>query len=379
MNGKLGFGAMRLPLRNADDPSSIDLPQLERMVDLFLGYGFRYFDTAYTYCGGHSEKALRQTLVERCPRDRFILADKLPTMSIRSADEQPRIFDEQLRRCGVDYFDRYMVHCALPSFYERAGELGSFDFVRSKRDEGLARAIGFSFHGSAELLDRILTEHPETDFVQLQINYVDWQRSPLRARGCLETARRHGKPVTVMGALKGGLLAAIPPMAERRVREVSGGCDPASWALRFAASLEGVDYVLSGMTSIADVERNCTALQAFSEFTAGEYATVDEIADAVCGATPVQCTSCGYCLGACPERIAIPDCLHLYNSYSRMFGARNYIDEYQSISNRGGRPSSCVGCRRCEQNCPQHLRIADWIRRVADAFEYHCLPAGVQL
>ena len=377
MGGKLGFGCMRLPLTDKANPASIDMVALTRMTDLFIGRGFRYFDTAYTYCDGHSETALKQALVDRYPREDFILADKLPTMQIRSADEQARIFDTQLRRCGVEYFDCYLVHCATAAFYDRAQELRSFEFAAGRKAEGLAKATGFSFHDSPELLDRILTEHPETDFVQLQINYVDWMHTPLRARDCYDVARRHGKPVTVMGVLKGGLLTELPLPAERLLQSASGNSDPVAWALRFVASLDGVDYILSGMSSIADMERNTRVMMDFRGFTPAEYAIVDEIADTVCGTTPVQCTSCGYCLSACPKRIAIPDCLHLYNAYSRMFGARNYGDDYIDITTGRGRASECIACRECQSRCPQHLAVADWIRRVADAFEYRRMPAHV--
>lgn len=377
MERKLGFGSMRLPLSDAADPASIDMAATVRMVDLFVGRGFRYFDTGYTYCNGYGEMALRQALVDRYPRTDFILADKLPTMMIENACQQEQIFDSQLQRCGVDYFDRYIIHCAKASFYERAQILDSFGFAGSKKREGLTRAVGFSFHDTPELLDRILTEHPETDFVQLQINYVDWTRTPMRARDCYEVARRHGKPVTVMCALKGGLLTDVSAVLERMFYAVSGNPDPAAWALRFAASLEGVDYVLSGMSSVADVERNTRAMMDSEPFSREEYAIVDEVADAVCGSTPVQCTSCGYCVPVCPADIAIPGCLHLYNSYSRMFGGRNYDDEYIDLTTGRGKASDCVACRRCERACPQQLNVSDWVRRVADAFEYRRMPVEV--
>ena len=377
MEQKLGFGTMRLPLKDSADPSSIDMAKLIRMIDIFIGRGFRYFDTAYTYCNGHCEAALRQALVDRYPREDYILTDKLPTMIIENGDAQARIFDTQLRRCGVEYFDRYLIHCATAPFYDRASELQSFEFAESKKREGLIRAVGFSFHDSPELLERILTEHSECDFVQLQINYVDWNHTHMRARECYEIARRHGKPVTVMSTLKGGLLADVPVSVERLLSSVSGNPDPVTWALRFAASLEGVDYVLSGMSSVADVDRNTLAFMDLVPFSQREYAVADEIADVICGSTPVQCTSCSYCVPVCPARIAIPDCLHLYNSYSRMFGARNYGDEYIAITSERGKASDCIACRACESTCPQHLNISDWVRRVAYAFEYRRVPAHV--
>ena len=368
---------MRLPLKGGAGPATVDTEQLTDMVDLFISRGFNYFDTAATYCDGASEPALRKALVERYPREAYILADKLPTMNIATAAEQNDIFERQLRECGVDCFDRYIVHCATAAFYERAEELGSFAFAAEKRREGRVKSIGFSFHDSPELLERILTEHPETDFVQLQVNYVDWTHTPIRSRECCRTARRHGVPVTVMCALKGGLLADLPISAERLVKSVSGSADAVAWALRFAASIEGVDCVLSGMSSIGEMERNTKALSDFKPFTAAEYAAAEDVADTICGSTPVQCTSCGYCLPVCPSRIAIPDCLHLYNSYSRMFGGRNYGDEYAAITDGRGLASECISCGRCERTCPQHLNISGWIGRVADAFECRRIAAGV--
>ena len=232
------------------------------------------------------------------------------------------------------------------------------------------RQTGFSFHGTPELLENMLERHPEVDFVQLQINCLDWNHSTARASVCYETARRHNKPVTVMGTLKGGLLADVPVSVERMIEAVSGSGDPAAWALRFAASLEGVDYVLSGMASLADVERNTAVMRDFRPFSPEEYAIVDEVADTISAGTPVQCTACGYCIPACPERISIPELLRLYNSYSRMFGSGNYEAGYAALTEGRGSASSCAGCRCCESSCPQGLRIADWMRRVAGVFEY---------
>lgn len=356
MDLRLGFGCMRLPMRVEGGTSSVDMAALERMVDIFIGRGFGYFDVASTYCDGLCEQAIRAALVGRYPRESYILADKLPTLHITAAEQQRRIFDSQLRSCGVDCFDRYIVHCATEAFYDNARRFGSFAFVEQMKREGRVRRSGFSYHDSPELLDRILSEHPETDFVQLQINYVDWEHTPIRARECLETARRHGKPVTVMCTLKGGLLASVPASADRRFRALRPDDDASVWALRYAAGLEGVETVLSGMSSVADMERNCAAMQNFSKLGDEELAAVAAAANDICAAMPVQCTSCGYCLAACPAGIDIPERLHLCNDY-----AQRYPTEAAAATES----AECMACGSCERVCPQHIAVSRWIRSVA--------------
>ncbi len=227
MEKKLGLGCMRLPLTEPGNPAAIDGKEVARMVAAALERGFTYFDTAWTYHDGASEEALRRTLVERYPREAYRLTDKLPTMRGEHAEQQERIFDEQLRRCGVEWFDGYLVHCATAAFCERAERLGSFDFALRKREEGRIRRVGFSYHDSPELLDELLTRHPEVDFVQLQISYVDWEGTPIRSRRCHEIARRHGKPIVVMCPLNARLGAAarradVPRAASRSLARVVG-------------------------------------------------------------------------------------------------------------------------------------------------------------
>lgn len=368
MNAKLGFGCMRLPLIDPADGTSIDIDELSRMTDLFLERGFTYFDTAYTYHDGHCEGALRRALVERHPRTSYSLTDKLPTLLLESESQQERIFEEQLARCGVEYFDRYLVHCATEAFYVRAERLRSFDFALRKKREGRVRLAGFSYHDSPELLDRILTQYPDMDFVQLQISYVDWEHTPVRSRRCYEVARRHGKPIVAMCPLKGGLLADVPPEVERMLRACRPGDTPSTWAVRFAASLEGVETVLSGMSSLAQLEANTARMLHFEPFDAHERAVVGRAAEAVCRAAPVQCTACGYCVPGCPQEIPIPDYLRLYNADARTAHADRGALQSEYVRRRG-RASDCIACRRCESACPQHLAIVDWLGRVADLFE----------
>lgn len=353
MSKKLGFGCMRLPLAGRDGSRSIDMAELTLMVDEFLARGFDYFDVAATYLDGMCETAIRRALVDRHPRTGYRLCDKLPVMQLADAAQQERTFRGQLERCGVERFDSYMVHCATEDFFRRAEHLGSFGFVLRKRDEGVVGRAGFSFHGSPELLERILTRYPEMDFVQLQINYVDWQLTPVRARLCYETARRHGKPIVAMCPQKGGLLADVPPRAERLLREAAPGVSPSEWALRFAAGPEGVETVLSGMSSLHEVRRNCMTMENPQPPDGFELETLARAAAEIVDAMPVQCTGCGYCLPACPSKIDIPACLTLRNS---SHGVRSGVHRAAA---------ECCGCGNCERSCPQHLPVIESLRRVA--------------
>ena len=263
MAGKLGFGCMRLPLLREDDFAAVDTAQVERMVDLFLERGFTYFDTAYMYHDFKSETVMREVLVRRHDRASFTLASKLPTMFLKKEGDQERIFAEQLEKCGVDYFDYYLLHNLNVSHYENVRRFDSFAFARRLKAEGRIRRLGFSFHDRADLLDEILTAHPETEFVQLQINYLDWDNESIQSRKCYEVARRHGKPVVVMEPVKGGTLARLPEEAERLLHEVRPDLSPAAWAIRFAASLEGVMMVLSGMSSLEQLRENTGFMQHF--------------------------------------------------------------------------------------------------------------------
>lgn len=236
---KLGFGTMRLPVLNQEDPASVDLEQVCKMVDTFMERGFTYFDTAYMYHKYESERAVKKALVDRWPRDRYVLADKLPLSHLKEEADMERFFQEQLEKCGVSYFDYYMLHNMSRSYYETAERLGAFAFVRRKKEEGKARRIGFSFHADAELLEEILSKHPELDFVQLQLNYIDWDSPNIQSRQCYEVCRRYGKDVIVMEPVKGGTLADVPLEAEKLMEAHAPGMTPASWAVRFAASREG--------------------------------------------------------------------------------------------------------------------------------------------
>lgn len=362
---------MRLPLLEAGDFKAVDTAQVERMVDTFIERGFTYFDTAYMYHDFKSECVMRETLVERHPRGSFTLASKLPTMFLEKEGDQERIFDEQLAKCGVDYFDYYLLHNLNIANYEKVRRFDSFAFVARKKAEGKIRHVGFSFHDRAELLDEILTAHPETEFVQLQINYLDWDHASIQSRLCYETARRHGKRVVVMEPLKGGTLASLPAEAEQLLKELRPELSVASWAIRYAAGLDGVMAVLSGMSSMEQLLDNTDYMRRFEPLGERERQAVAEVVRIVNRSIAVPCTACRYCVAGCPERIAIPEYFALYNAekqaVNRGFSVQSVY--YENLTKTHGRASQCIACRKCERSCPQHLPIVDCLRRVAQAFE----------
>lgn len=364
---KTGFGFLRLPKLDGNDDKSVDYAVLNGLVDAFLERGGDYFDTAYTYLGGVSEEALRRSVVERYPRERFRIADKLPGYKVKEPDQCRDFFEESLRRCGVDYFDVYMLHWLNERNYAKAQKLDEFGFLRQLKAEGKARKTGFSYHDSPELLDRILTDHPEVDIVQLQINYLDWDSPALQARRCYETAVRHGKRVVIMEPVKGGRLASVPEEAERLLRGLDPARSAASWAIRFAAELDQVDVVLSGMNAMEQVTDNMRDQQPLSS---RERETLAQVAEIIRAQTAIGCTGCGYCAPNCPVDIPIPRYLALYNDYA---GAPaddwKMQHAYDSLAKTFVRASACVGCKNCENNCPQKLDITAALAKTAAAFE----------
>ena len=370
---KLGFGLMRLPVKDKNDGGSIDMPQLCRMVDTFLERGFTYFDTAYMYHEYRSETAIREALVERHPRDSFTLTTKLPTMFLREQGDMERIFEEQRKKCGVEYFDYYLLHNLNTDNYERAKAFDAFGFQRRLLEEGKIRHMGFSFHDKAEVLDRILTEHPEEEFVQLQINYLDWESERVQSRLCYETAVRHGKKVIIMEPVKGGALAKLPEEAEKLLRDADPQASVASWAIRFAAGLPEVHVVLSGMSDVAQLEDNTGFMSDFRPLTGEERAMLFRCADIINNYTAVPCTACRYCTEGCPMGIQIPDIFGFYNTYMKAKLLHRWGDksreQYREFTQTHSKASDCIHCRQCEGACPQHLEIVGLLRDVAAAFE----------
>ena len=360
---KLGFGLMRLPEKDG----AIDLTQVCRMVDAYLDAGLTYFDTAYVYHGGNSEKIVKEALVKRHPREAFTVATKLPAWCMKEEADRDRIFNEQLERCGVDYFDFYLLHSiedgANGDTYDR---LNCFEWGVQKKAEGRIRHFGFSFHGSPEYLEQLLDEHPEVEFVQIQLNYADWE-SPVVCSGRLyEILRKRNMPIVIMEPVKGGTLAKLTPELEAKFRAARPDKSVASWALRFAASLPGVMTVLSGMSSPEQMADNLATFKSFEPLSAEEKAVVEDVRRAIMSAEQIGCTACRYCTDGCPMNIAIPDVFRAVNTmklYHEEFRPRTF---YKGLVGQGhGRAADCVACGQCEGVCPQHLPIIELLKQAS--------------
>ena len=372
---KLGFGFMRMPLTDPEDQTSIDMPQLESMVDTFFAAGYTYCDTAWMYHDFMSEPTVGKAVVARYPRDSFTIASKMPVAMIRSHEEGVEIFESQKRKLGVDYFDFYLVHDMNQANYERAKQFDMISFLREKREAGEIRALGFSCHDTAEFLDRALTECPFFEFVQLQINYLDWESEGIQSRKCYEVCVKHGKPVIVMEPVKGGTLAELPPAVREMLAAAHPDWSPASWALRFAASLPNVRTVLSGMSTLAQVQENTAIMADMEPLTEEELRILERAAAMIRGTIAIPCTGCRYCVeeNTCPQGIPIPSYFALYNTEKLRTREdwspeREYYANY--LTHGQGRASDCIACRKCERVCPQHIRIADWRKQVRAVLEH---------
>ncbi|MBQ9069674.1 MAG: aldo/keto reductase [Eggerthellaceae bacterium] len=368
---KFGFGCMRLPVGEGG-PADFDYPKIEALFDEFLARGFTYFDTAYTYHGYHAEEAVGKVLVARHPRNSFQLATKLPLRDFKDAEDMERIFAEQLEHCDVDYFDYYLLHNMGHNVYAKCVEHDAFGFVARKKTEGKIRNVGMSFHDMPELLEEILGVHGEVlDFVQLQINYADWDQPNVQSRRCLEIANAHNLPVVVMEPCKGATLVNVPQAARDAFEAAAPGSTPASWALRFAGSQPGVFMVLSGMNELEQVQENCDTFANFQPLTEAELDVVWQARAAIEAESAIACTACEYCTHDCPQNIPIPQYFALYNSVMRTTGSfSSQTVYYNNIVQSGrGKASECIKCGLCEAACPQHLPIRGHLESVADKFE----------
>ena len=364
---KLGFGLMRLPSRDPNDPAKIDIEHTKKMVDAFLERGFTYFDTAWMYCGFQSENAAREALVSRHPRDSFTLADKLPAPFLKTAEDRDRIFNEQMKKTGVSFFDYYLLHDIGADHLKIFEQLDCFNWLKEKKARGLVKKMGFSFHDSPELLDHVLTKYPEMEFVQLQINYLDWDSEGVQSRKCYEVAVKHGKPVIVMEPVKGGTLAQIPETAEAMFKSHHPDMSIPSWAIRFAASQEHVMMVLSGMNSMEQLLDNTGYMGSFVPLDEKEQA-VDIINEGI----SIPCTGCSYCTNGCPMNIAIPKYFSLYNADKQEIKGKRWTPQgsyYSRLTDVFGKASDCVACGQCEGVCPQHLPVIEHLKEVASYFE----------
>ena len=369
---KLGFGLMRLPLLDPNDDGSVDLELMKKMVDSFLEQGFTYFDTAWMYCGGKSEEAAREALVRRHPRDSFTLTTKLPAYMLHREEDREWLFEEQLRRTGAGYFDYYWLHDVNSHSIRTFDKLNCWDFILEKKRQGLVRHVGFSFHDGPELLDRVLTEHPEMEYVQLQLNYLDWDSIGVQSHACYDVAVRHGKRVIVMEPVKGGTLAKVPAKLEAMFKEREPEMSVPSWAIRFAATQENVMVVLSGMSSMEQLLDNTGYMKDFKPLNAEELAMMRKAADILNESITVPCTGCSYCTVNCPKNIAIPKYFSLYNADMQELEEKGWTPQgsyYANLTLQFGKAGDCIKCGQCEAMCPQHLPIRRYLEDVAKHFE----------
>jgi len=361
MGKKLGFGLMRLPLTDPNNNGSVDIELLKKMVDAYLQRGFTYFDTAWMYCDGQSEHAVKQVLTDRFPRDKFTVTSKLPNGPLNTPEDRDKIFNEQLRKTGLSYFDYYLLHAIAEQNIERFLQYDCFTWLMKKKKQGLAKKIGFSFHGSPELLDELLSKYPQMDVVQLQINYLDWENEKVRSRECHEIAVRHGKSIIIMEPVRGGALADVPANVKMMFKNADSGLSVASWAIRFAASLENVMMVLSGMSNLEQVLDNTGFMENFQPLTKDEMQMALLAGKIISGQANIACTGCSYCTERCPKNIAIPQYFSAFNKKDKA--------QYELLTENFGKASECIECGQCEKACPQLLPIRAHLKTVSEEFE----------
>lgn len=369
MGKKLGFGCMRLPILNGND-SDIDFDTFSKMIDEYMAKGFNYFDTAYPYHSGKSEAAVKKCLVDRYPRDKFYLADKMPVWMTNKEEDFMPIFEDQLERTGAGYFDFYLLHALGADGIKKQEEIGGFDFIQKMKKEGKVRYAGFSFHDSAKVLDEALTNHPEVDFVQLQINYFDWDSVNVQSRDIYEVATKHNVPVIVMEPVKGGTLASLHGEPANILKSIDEKASFASFAIRFAASLPNVFMVLSGMSDEEQLKDNVSYMENFIPLSDDEQAAIVKVREELAKMVAIGCTKCRYCVDDCPKKIMIPSIFTVYNMSEQFGVSAKTKREYNSVTgSERGKASDCIKCGKCEGHCPQHLPIRDLLVQAADRFE----------
>ncbi|MBQ9026019.1 MAG: aldo/keto reductase [Methanobrevibacter sp.] len=369
---KLGMGMMRLPILDENDFKSIDYEQVNKMVDAYMDAGFNHFDTAYIYHEGMGEIAFKKSVVERYPRESYKIATKMPLFIISEESQLEPIFEEQLKNCGVDYFDYYMLH-NVSGFTETAWKnVDLYSFIQKKKEEGFIKHIGISTHGNAEFLEEILLEHPELEFVLLQINYLDWEDDGIESRKCLEVARKYEKQVMIMEPYKGGFLADVPEEAEKIMKDYAPDRSVVSWAMRFVANLDAC-VVLTGASNFKQLESNINEFKNADPLNDTEFEILEEVSEIINSNITVDCTKCRYCVESCPEEIDIAKIFDLYNKH-KILGRDDWSQPGNAYLNYSKLPdvgiaSDCIECETCIGECPQKINIPEVLKDVAKTFE----------
>lgn len=366
---KLGFGLMRLPLID-EKSKEVNIEKFKELVDYYMSNGYNYFDTAHTYLNGNSEKSIKKVLVSRYPRDSFYLASKLPIFNLEKEEDMEKIFNEQLGRCGVKYFDYYMLHNLSTKHYQKCINFNAFNFIEKMKNEGKIKHIGISCHDSPDFLDEILEQHPEIEFVQLQINYLDWNDKIIQSKGIYEVSCKYNKPIIIMEGLKGGALANLPDKAKNIIQEYDSDNSIVSWSFRYNLSLNNILVILSGMNKMEDLIENINIFESFSPLNKNDYSMLNKVSKSITDDIEIKCTGCEYCINHCSQLIDIPKFFNLYNSQKLLDQSHSigmYYRNYITINKI--KASDCIKCGKCIDYCPQKINIPKELEKVVKVFE----------
>jgi uncharacterized protein len=362
---KFGFGFMRLP---ETSKGVYDIEETKKMVDTFMKAGFTYFDTAHGYCDGKSEAILKEALVDRYPRNSYTITDKLSDGHFNKNEDIRPLFESQLKAVGVEYFDFYLMHAQDRNNFEKYKKCKAYETALELKNEGKIKHFGISFHDTPEMLDKILNEYPQIEVVQIQLNYIDFESPSVKSRECYEVCCKHNKPVIVMEPVKGGKLVKLPENAQKIFDELNGEGSNASYAIRFAAGLENVAMVLSGMSNNDMVIDNVSYMKGFKPLNNGEKDAINKVVEIFKQMDDIPCTACSYCTEHCPKDIPIPDIFSCINT-NKHFTDWNQIYYYNVKTSGRGKASDCIKCGRCEHACPQHLEIRKLLEEAVEKFE----------
>ena len=374
---KFGFGCMRLPQTDKNDPTAIDQELFNEMVDIYMEKGFNYFDTSYAYHNGMSEVAIRKAVVERYPRESYRICDKMPTWALTCEEDNEKFVNEMLERLGIDYFDVFFIHNINGPWVKNAINANTFEYVKKMKENGVAKQIGFSFHDKSDLLEEVLDKYGEMfDIVQLELNYLDWEDPSIEAHKCYDLCVKHGLDVYVMEPLKGGVIVNPNDEIKNDFKEFNPDKSIASFAIRFCASLENVKIVLSGMSKMEDLIDNCDTYENFEVLSDEEHSFLEKMAQKLADNVAVPCSECGYCVDACPEMIPIPEYFNLYNTSKNQPESDIYRLYFDKLADEKVPADECTYCSTCIDHCTQKIDIPEMLEKVCEHFEQGFTPYG---